>query len=129
VPFVGVIDLVADLDGNRTVVDFKTSSSAYEEHEAALSDQLTAYLVADPDATRAALCVLVKTKEPKIEWHVTSRSAAQVAEYLAKTEYVAREIAAGRFYKRPGKWCGWCEYLPVCLGDARQAGETLVKLK
>src|SRR5262249_11545473 len=30
-PFVGVIDLVADLDGKRTVVDFKTSGSASKE--------------------------------------------------------------------------------------------------
>ena len=45
-PFIGVIDLVADLDGKRTVVDFKTSGSAYEEHEVVLSDQLTAYRLA-----------------------------------------------------------------------------------
>jgi len=27
-PLVGIIDLLADVDGKRTVVDFKTSSSA-----------------------------------------------------------------------------------------------------
>ena len=40
-PLVGIIDLVADVDGKRTVVDFKTSSSAYQDHEVNLSDQLT----------------------------------------------------------------------------------------
>src|SRR5207247_7167768 len=29
-PFVGVIDLVADIDGKRTVVDFKTAASIYQ---------------------------------------------------------------------------------------------------
>jgi hypothetical protein len=49
-----------------------------------------------------ALCILVKTKEPKIEWHVSDRNPDDLMDYLAKTGYVAREIVAGRFYKRPG---------------------------
>ncbi len=32
-PVVGIIDLLADVDGKRTVIDFKTSSSAYQDHE------------------------------------------------------------------------------------------------
>ena len=49
-----------------------------------------------------ALCILVKTKEPKIEWQVSDRNPDDLMDYLAKTGYVAREIVAGRFYKRPG---------------------------
>jgi len=52
--------------------------------------------------------------EAKIEWHVATRSGEDLAEFLVKAEYIGREIAAGRFYKRPGKWCSWCDYLPVC---------------
>jgi CRISPR/Cas system-associated exonuclease Cas4 (RecB family) len=125
-PFVGIIDLVAQMDGRKTVVDFKTAGSAYDDHEAAMSDQLTAYKLAEPEVERLALCVLVKTKEPQIEWHMTDRTGAQLGEYLAKAGYVAREIMAGRFYKRPGMWCAWCDFLPVCLGDKRKAEETLV---
>jgi hypothetical protein len=127
-PFVGFIDLVATLNHKRTVVDFKTSASVYNPHEAALSDQLTAYSLAEPAAEQQALCVLVKTREPKIEWHFTSRTAAHVTDYLAKVGYVAREIAAHHFYKRPGMWCAWCDYLPVCLGDVRKGEETLVSV-
>jgi len=47
---------------------------------------------------------------------------------VAKAQYVAHEIAAGRFYKRPGKWCSWCDYLPVCTGDARKINEALVQI-
>src|SRR5437867_9025276 len=64
-PFVGVIDPIADVDGKRTVVDFKTANAAYQEHEAILSDQLTSYQLAEPEAEQTAFCVLVKTKEPK----------------------------------------------------------------
>jgi RecB family exonuclease len=128
-PLVGIIDLIADVDDKRTVVDFKSSGSAVEAHEATLSDQLTAYQLAEPQVEQLALCVLVKTKEPNIEWHLTSRSSEQVAEYLSKAELVAREITAGQFYKRPGKWCGWCDFLPVCIGDRTRAQESLVQHK
>lgn len=125
-PFVGIIDLVAFLKGRRTVVDFKTAASGYEDHEVALTDQLTAYQMAEPEAEQAALCILVKTKEPRIEWHLSSRSAEDLTEYLEKAAYVAREIATAQFYKRPGKWCSWCDFLPVCLRDQKKIQETLV---
>jgi PD-(D/E)XK nuclease superfamily protein len=128
-PFIGIIDLLADVDGKRTVVDFKTSASAYEGHEVILSDQLTAYQLAEPDAEQAALWVFVKTKEPQMEWHLATRTGDQLIEFLAKVEYIAGEIAASRFYKRPGKWCSWCDYLPVCTGDRRKAGEALIQIR
>lgn len=127
-PLIGATDLVADLDERTTVIDFKTAASAYEAHEAALSDQLTAYQLAEPEAEQTALCVLVKTKEPRIEWFVEERKPKQLGEFVAKAEYVAGEITAGRFYKRPGKWCAWCDYLPVCLGNQKAVEETLVRV-
>lgn len=125
-PFVGVIDLAAGLHRKRTVIDFKTAASAYQEHEVALSDQLTAYQLAEPEAEQSALCVFVKTKEPRIDWLLSERRPHQVLEYLEKVDYVAQEISAGRFYKRPGKWCSYCDFLPVCLGDERKAQEMLI---
>jgi hypothetical protein len=127
-PFVGVIDLVADLGGKRTVVDFKTAAAGYPEHEAALSDQLTACHLGEPDAEQAALCVLVKTNEPRVEWHVTSREPGRIVEYLAKVSLVAGAIARGEFYKRPGRWCGYCDFLPLYVGDNKKVDETLVRI-
>jgi len=74
------------------------------------------------------LCVLVKTKEPRIEWHFAKRSADALAEYLAKVRLVSEDIAAGKFYKRPGKHCGYCDFLAVCLGDKERVRDTLVKI-
>ena len=129
VPFVGVLDLVAGIDGKRTVIDFKTAGASYDGHEAALSDQLTAYQLARPEVEQSALCVLVKTKEPKIEWFPTRRTAADFTEYLGKVYSVGDSIAAGEFFKRPGLWCTWCDYLPICTGDARTARETLTTVR
>lgn len=126
--FVGVVDLIAELGGKETVIDFKTAASAYPEYEAALNDQLTAYQLAEPEAEQSALCVFVKTKEPRIDWQVSERRPAQVLEYLDKVDHVAREISAGRFYKRPGRWCSYCDFLPVCLGDQAKGEETLVRV-
>ncbi len=127
-PLVGVIDLVAQLDGKRTVIDFKTTGAAYGEHQVALSDQLTAYQLAEPEAQQAALCVLVKTREPKIEWHLTNRTASQFTAFLAKARLVGQQIAAGAFYTRPGTWCGWCDFQPVCTGNEPKARETLLRV-
>ena len=128
-PVVGIIDLLADLDGKRTVIDFKTSSAAYQDHEVMLSDQLTTYQLAEPAAEQAALCVFVKTKEPQIEWHLSRRTGEQMGEFLDKADLIAHEIATAHFYKRPGKWCTWCDYLPVCTGDKRKTEETLIRIQ
>jgi len=127
-PVVGIIDLVAELDGVLTVIDFKTAKSAYPEHEVVLADQLTAYQLAEPDAEQVAFCVFVKTKEPRIDWLVSRREGANLGAYLAKVEHIAGEIAAGHFYQRPGRWCSYCDYLPVCLGDKNKIRETLVQV-
>src|SRR2546422_2482762 len=127
-PFVGIIDLVGQVDDRLTVIDFKTAGSDYEDHEVALSDQLTAYALAEPEAQQVALCILVKTKEPRIEWHFAKRSAGDLAEYLEKVRLVSDDIAATKFYKRPGKHCAWCDFLPVCLGNKKKAQDTLVRI-
>lgn len=128
-PFIGYLDLVARIGGRKTIVDFKTASSAYEDHEVILSDQLTAYWMADPEAEQVALCVLIKTKEPRIAWHHAARNPAQLQEYLEKVRIVAGNIAAGQFYRRPGKHCGYCDFLPVCLGDRKVVEEMLVQIE
>lgn len=128
-PFVGIIDLVAKFSGMRTVIDFKTAAQAYDDHEVILSDQLSAYQLAEPKAEQVALCVLIKAKVPKIEWHLTRRTPVQLAEYLSKAGLIAQEITAGHFYKRPGRWCAYCDFLPVCVGDTKQAGESLIRVE
>jgi putative RecB family exonuclease len=120
-PFVAIIDLVAEMDGKRTLVEFKTAISDFEHFEVALLDQLTAYKLAEPEVEQIAICVFLKTKAPKIRWHRTDRNPQQVTEYLEKAELVTQQIAQGIFYKRIGKWCRQCDFLSLCLGNKTQA--------
>jgi CRISPR/Cas system-associated exonuclease Cas4 (RecB family) len=128
-PFVGIIDLVSENHGITAVTDFKTSASSYAGHEAIMSDQLTAYQLAVPSAQKLGLCLLIKTKEPRIEWHVSFRSGQRLIEYLQKVKLVTREISDQHFYKRPGQWCTSCDYLALCLGDGKKAKLTLTQIK
>jgi len=128
-PLVGVIDLVAEIDDRDKVVDFKTADKTYGPADVVLSDQLTTYQLTEPLVEDLALCVLVKTTEPKIEWYPTKRDSARLMEFLHKAAYVAREIKGGEFYKRTGIHCSWCDFLPMCLGDKKKAEETLVKVR
>ncbi len=127
-PFIGFMDLIAEIENKRTVVDYKTSASSYGYYEVALSDQLTAYQLAEPDVEQAAFCVLVKTKTPKIEWHFSRREPEALIAYIEKLEFVSAQIEAGNFYKRPGMWCSYCDYLMVCMGNKKKVQETLVQI-
>jgi putative RecB family exonuclease len=127
-PFIGIIDLVTEKDGITSVVDFKTAGSAYAGHEVMMSDQLSAYQLAVPNAEKLELCVFVKTKEPKIEWHISQRSGPRLIEYLNKVKFASRQIKDLVFYKRSGEWCRSCEYLALCTGDELRAKQKLVRI-
>jgi hypothetical protein len=115
VPLVGIIDLGADIDGKKTVTDFKTSGSAYEDHEVVLSDQLTGYQLAERKRSKLRFASWSRAKSRRSSG-ILPNGPEQMVEFLAKATYVAGEIASERFYKRSGKWCPWCDYLSVCTG-------------
>jgi hypothetical protein len=52
-----------------------------------------------------------------------------LSEFLIKTRLIAHEITGGHFYRRPGKRCSWCDYLPVCAGDEAAAPDTLIEIR
>jgi hypothetical protein len=64
-PLVGTLDLVAQLEGKRTLVEFKTGVNDWGEYDVLLSDQLTAYRLAEPEVEQTAICVLVKRVCPR----------------------------------------------------------------
>jgi len=58
-----------------------------------------ALLVRSPvcNTEHVALCVSVKIREPRIEWHFAKRSADSLAEYVDKVRIVSDDIAAMKF--------------------------------
>jgi hypothetical protein len=45
------------------------------------------------------------------------------------TDSLRFALSCARFHKRPGMWCAWCDFLPVCLKDERKVVETLVRVR
>ena len=128
---VGYPDLYGKVDGHITLVDFKTAQSSYDPDEVQLNEQLTAYwwllLANGLPVERVAFCVLLKLKEPRIEWHFAVRTQEDISEYQEKLGLIAGDIDRGRFPKKTsscGLW-GGCEYLPLCLGNEVRIRETL----
>jgi hypothetical protein len=72
--------------------------------------------------------VFVKTKEPRIEWHFAERTPEARSEYIEKVRLCGEDILAAKFYKRPGKHCSYCDFLPVCMGDGKKAIEALTRI-
>ena len=128
-PLVGYVDLVARFEGAPSVIDFKTASPAYRPHEAVLSDQLSLYGLAEPEAEQGVLCILVKTKAPRILWQTAQKDPERQVAYVRKACIAAAGISQRHFYRRPGTWCNWCDYLPCCTGDRAQAEATLIRIE
>jgi len=128
---VGYPDLVSQVDGLLSLVDFKTSLSSYDPEEVQLNEQLTAYwwlcLANGLPVERVAFCVLLKLKEPRIEWYFSARSEQDVAEYQEKLQLIASDIECKRFPKKTSSCghMGGCEFKPLCLGDEAQIRDKL----
>jgi len=127
----GYLDLYAKVDRLITLTDFKTAQSGYDPEEVELNEQLTAYwwllLENGLPVERVAFCVLLKLKDPRIEWHFAKRDESAVAEYRDKLRIIAEDIKRGRFPKKSsscGLW-GGCDYKPLCLGNEIKIREEL----
>jgi len=114
----GKIDCIGDRDGKRLVIDWKTSSSKYEDHFVQLSDQLTAYAYLAENVSTfdgVAYCVLLKPSG-SIVWYQSTRTAEQINSYIEKVEFVRRAMDRQEIFKNPGWNCSRCTFLEVCLG-------------
>lgn len=120
---VGYPDLYCKVDGLLSLIDFKTAASSYDPDEVALNEQLTAYwwllLTNALPVERVAFCVLLKLKEPRIEWHFSTRREEEIVEYREKLRIVAADIERGRFPKKSASCglLGGCDFKPLCLGN------------
>jgi hypothetical protein len=120
VPFWGTIDFTGD--GGALLMDWKTSASRYPEHRVKMDLQLTAYsyLLAVngrmPD--RVGFGVFVKKKDPEIQFLSGQRTRQHLREFEDLVLKVWRDIHEGHFHKIPGGHCGWCDFAPICMGEA-----------
>ncbi|HAK87650.1 MAG: hypothetical protein A2X55_09010 [Nitrospirae bacterium GWB2_47_37] len=124
VPFFGIIDydgLYGHGDDFSEVIDWKTSPCRYPDWKVHLDQQLTSYAYLKavnqrmPD--RVGFGVLVKKKrEPDIRFLYSRRTKAHLRDWEKLVIQTWRDIHDGKLQKEPGDYCGYCDYLPLCLG-------------
>jgi len=125
-PLVGTLDLVAQLEGKRTLVQ----DWGQRLGGARCAPLRPAHRLSSGGTGGGADCDLRVGKKARAANHLafTERTPEQQVEYLRKMEIVSLQITDRVFYKRVGFWCRQCEFLPVCTRNEKKVRETLVRI-
>lgn len=132
--FVAYIDAIAELDGQRHLIDWKTTTSRYpEEPEGllALDPQLVCYSWMS-GISDVALAVFVRKNQPEIQYLKTSITEEQRREFGQLVHSVTQQIEAGEFLPHSGirfpmNGCTSCSHLGLCLGKPELVNVQLVR--
>ena len=121
--FVGIVDCIAEIDGEPFIVDWKTAGKPYTQKQVDTDGQLTAYswLTGRADA-RVAYGVLVKgtTKFQFLHAERTDKDREDFLNRLAKARTaMAGYEESGEVPKpTPNSRCNWCALYPeLCDGE------------
>lgn len=115
------------ITGAIVVPDVKTSAGSYDPGLVFVDEQLTFYaLLAEQSlglsVDYVGFIVLVKTKEPRVEWHYAKRTEEDFKELAWKAYRTNSRIESGEFPKRSFKTFScpsFCDFYPLCVrGDA-----------
>ena len=115
VPLRGIVDLI-ETDG--TLVDLKTAARTISPDDLERHLQLSTYALVvflkTGKIPKLRLDVLLKTRQPRLERHATSRTVQDLAwvAHLIQSAVVA--IEQGNFYPNPSWRCSECEYFAHC---------------
>lgn len=125
----------ADLfsDYYPTILDFKTGDRPFVEQSVELDEQLTDYQLAEESQGRYAaqlgLCVMIRGKEPRVQWLLVPRRADDVVDrFRSSAITIDGAIKRGEFWQND-RQCfamGTCAMVPLCY--ASQASERDNKL-
>ena len=133
--FVAYIDALGYLNGTRSLIEWKTTTSRYpEEPEGllALDPQLVCYSWIS-GIREVALVVFLRKRMPEIQYLRTSISDEQRQEFGQLVEDTIKRIEAGRFLPHSGirfpqNGCVSCPYLGLCLGNQQLVDSKLIRL-
>jgi hypothetical protein len=122
--FVSYIDAMGELDGERRILDWKTTTSRYpEEPEGLLSldPQLICYSWVS-GIRDVALVVFVRKRLPEIQYLKATITEAQQKEFGELVASAVSQIEAGQFpphsgIRFPTNGCTTCTHLGLCLGN------------
>jgi hypothetical protein len=132
--FVAYIDAIGELDGQRHLIDWKTTTSRYpEEPEGllALDPQLICYSWMS-GISDVALIVFVRKQQPEIQYLKTSISDDQRKEFGNLVDSVIDQVESGEFLPHSGirfpmNGCMSCSHLGLCLDNQKLIDDQLVR--
>jgi hypothetical protein len=132
--FVAYIDGIGTLDGNRCLLEWKTTTSRYPEEPNGLLTldlQLVAYSWVS-GISEVALVAFVRKRFSEIQYLQTTITKEQREEFGRIVEATARHIEAGEFLAHSGirfprNGCVSCPHLGLCLGNQQLVEAKLIR--
>src|SRR5436853_1071641 len=132
--FVAYIDAIGELDGQRCLLEWKTTSSRYPEQPEgllALDPQLVCYSWITGIA-EVAQVVFVRKRLVEIQYFRTVISEEQRHEFGQLVEDTVRRIEAAQFLPHSGvrfpqSPCITCPYVGLCLGRQELVDASLIR--
>lgn len=132
--FVSYIDAIGELDGVRSILEWKTTTARYPEVPdgiVALDPQLLCYSWMT-GISEVAMIVFVRKRFPEIQYLHTTISSEQREQYAQSVEHVIGQIEATRFLPHsgirfPNNGCTTCPFVGLCLANKNLISATLVR--
>ncbi len=132
--FLAYIDAIGQLDGHRTLIDWKTTSARYPEQPEgllALDPQLVCYSWATGEEN-VAFVVFVRKRMPEIQYLKATISQAQREQFNQLLAQTIKQINSAQFAPRSGirfpqNGCVSCAHLGLCLGRQELVDAKLIR--
>jgi hypothetical protein len=132
--FVSYIDAIGKLDGNRCLLEWKTTASRYPEEPnglLSLDPQLICYSWIS-GVSDVALVAFVRKRFSEIQYLKTTITEEQRLEFGRMVETTASQIEAGDFLPHSGirfpqNGCISCPQLGLCLGNQQLVESKLIR--
>ncbi len=132
--FLAYIDALGELDGQRCLIDWKTTTSRYSEEPdglLSLDPQLICYSWIS-GISDVALVVFVRKIHPEIQYLRATISKEQRSEYGRLVETTIGQIEGGQFpphsgIRFPQNGCMSCPHLGLCLGNQELISTNLIR--
>jgi PD-(D/E)XK nuclease superfamily len=132
--FVAYVDAIGRLDGERRLLEWKTTSARYPEQPEGLTSldlQLVCYSWIT-GISDVAIVAFVRKRVPEIQYLLASITHEQRQEFGHVVEATARQIESAQFPTRPGirfpqNGCVSCAHLGLCLGNQSLIDSKLIR--
>ncbi len=133
--FVAYLEAIGELDGQPSVIDWKTTTSRYpQDPEGLLSldPQLLSYSWIS-GIPAVALVVFIRKHQPEIQYLKAVISEERRQEFGRLVEATAAQIGAGEFpahsgIRFPQNGCMSCAHLGLCLNNQKLINANLIRI-